>query len=103
MVLWILTSSVIDHEHETNERAVLSIGQFSTVQIIDDTSEDEIILRIVVGLEDHPNAVGSHWISAGVTYGPTRLWVGQVEVSGIASPSADVIVDGVSLIFCIVF
>ena len=96
-VLFGRTEDYPDFEHW--DKATFSIGPISNIQTLDpaNTVEDEIELKIVVKMEDHPDNSGNHWVSAGVSYADDRLWVGQIQVTS-ATASANTLSAPVSII-----
>ncbi|CAL1532080.1 unnamed protein product [Lymnaea stagnalis] len=65
------------------DRAVLNIPSLCNYEVINKTTEDHFILAVNFIILNNPIFATDNktWISAGIMYSPTQLWVGQISVN----------------------
>ncbi|KAK3592304.1 hypothetical protein CHS0354_030640 [Potamilus streckersoni] len=66
-----------------NDRAVFGIGNVCNMERVSDSQEDTATFELYVKVNNHPNLTDNtqKWITAGVMYSTTKMWVGQLALS----------------------
>nr|KAG5686353.1 hypothetical protein BaRGS_008367 [Batillaria attramentaria] len=65
-----------------NDRAVLNMPSACNYEVVNDTAEDVLVLKVSFRLENnHPDLVNGTemWPSVGVMFSPYKMWVGQIK------------------------
>ncbi|WAR25111.1 hypothetical protein MAR_010815 [Mya arenaria] len=65
-----------------NDRAKLTLGNMCNVEMSTNDTEDETMFSIYFRIKDVPEVtdLSSHYVSTGLLYSSTQLWVGQLKV-----------------------
>ncbi|KAL3853681.1 hypothetical protein ACJMK2_017204 [Sinanodonta woodiana] len=65
-----------------NDRAVFGIGDICNMEQVSDSQGDLATFELYLKVNDHPNLTDNtqKWITAGVMYSTTKMWVGQLSL-----------------------
>jgi hypothetical protein len=66
-----------------NDRAVLNLPSMCNLQLVNDTNEDVLALRIGFTLQPNTGLTNGTelWPSVGVMFSPYKMWVGQIKAT----------------------
>ncbi|GFO42875.1 hypothetical protein PoB_006938000 [Plakobranchus ocellatus] len=81
------------------DRAVLTMSGLCNLGLYNDTEADHAVLAVSFSLLDHSIYATDpdHWISMGVTYSSSQLWVGQMLITADTGSSLSALTDAPNL------
>ncbi|XP_070193766.1 uncharacterized protein [Littorina saxatilis] len=77
-------------EEGLNDRAVLNLPSVCNYELVNDTLEDNLVLKVSFMLQPDAGLTADEelWPSVGVMYSPFKMWVGQIKaIAKIISPT----------------